>query len=361
MSGVRTKTALAVVALTASVLAAMAVSAPPASAATRRHVMRAAAAYAAGQGYLAGIAVIDTRTGRAYTSGHARRAFVSASVAKVLIAVRLLVRGRMHGRVAKLAYRMITQSDNDAADRLYPLAGGASLEPWAERHYQVSDLGSPPSSPGLWRHTWLTPLGLARLYAKVKKDPRVASWLLTAMHHIRRTSYDGEYQWWGLPSATTHPAVKQGWDIALGHANVNTTGFVNRDRYAVAIMTRGPTSSYIGPISKMITHVARLLLPSGHFPLPAPRVEGLSRTSGPTRGGWRVTVRGSAFRYVARVMFGARRGRDLVRRSPDRLSVIAPPHPAGWVYVRVVTPHGTSARVRAARFRYVARRPARGW
>ncbi|HZC69295.1 MAG TPA: serine hydrolase [Jatrophihabitans sp.] len=344
--------------MTGSVLVAGWVQPPAAGAATRLDVMRAAATYAASQGYYAGIAVVDTQTGRTYTSGHARHSFVSASVVKVLIATRLLVMDRMHGHIADLAYRMITQSDNDATDQLYPLAGGAGLEPWAERHYHVADLGSPSNQPSWWGYTRLTALGLARFYAKVKSDPKVAPWLLDAMRHIRRTSYVGEYQWWGLPSATTHAAVKQGWNIAFGHANVNTTGFVNRNRYAVAIMTRGPSRTYLGPISTMVTHVARLLLPNGHFPDPVPHVTRLSRTSAPVRGGWRVTLRGTSFTHVTRVMFGQRRGLDLDVGSPERLSVVAPPHAAGWVHIRVVTTHGTSSEVRADRFRYVGPPPS---
>jgi hypothetical protein len=343
-----------VVALIAGLFATVAWGAPPAGALTRATVMRQAAGYASARGYYAGIAVVDTATGAIVTSGHADRSFISASVVKVLIATRLLLAGRMHDTTESLAYRMITVSDNDATDTLYPQAGGDALEPWIAQHYHVADLGSPPSSSGAWGLTRLIPRGLALLYAKIKRDARVAPWLLNAMHHVRRTSYVGEYEWWGLPSATTHAAVKQGWNLAAGHANVNTTGYVNSDRYAVVICTRGATSTYLGPISRMITQVARLLLPDGHFPAPVPTVTSVSQSAGPVRGGTSLVVRGTAFTGVTGVLFGSYPGRNVAVSWAGRLTVTAPAHPAAWVNIRIVTTHGTSSIVAADRFRFVA-------
>jgi hypothetical protein len=329
-------------------------AAAPAGATTSTSVVTAAANYAQSSGYFAGIAVFDTVTGRTFTGGHPNQPFLSASVVKVLIATRLLLAGRMSGRTAQLAYRMITLSDNDATNVLYPEAGGDGLEPWLAHHYNISDLGEPPAEVGAWGFTRLIPLGLARFYAKVKKDARVGPWLLNAMHHAQHYSAAGEYQWWGIPSATTNAAVKQGWNLGFGHANVNSTGFVNRDRYAVAIMTRGPTSSYMTAISRMITHAARLLLPGGQFPPPPPTITQLSPSAAPLGGGRQITVRGTDFTGVTRVLFGGIAGTQLSLASPVRLTVIAPAQAAGVVSVRVVTSHGTSAEVAADRFRYVA-------
>jgi hypothetical protein len=343
----------AVAGLILGLMGAATFDAAAAHAETRREVMRAAAQYASSNGYRVGIVVRDTRTGTVQTAGAADAEFVSASVIKTLIATRLLVEGKVHGNTARLAYRMITLSDNDATNRLYPRAGGRTLIPWTERHYGIRDLGTPTPKTLYWGYTTLVPRALAEFYAKVKRDPLVAPWLLNAMHHIATYSYVGQYQWWGLPSATAHAAVKQGWDTAFGHANVNTTGYVNGDRYVVVIMSRGPTSSYLGPISRMITHVARLLLPDGEFPEPTPHVDRLSKAAAPTRGGWQVTLRGTSFTDVSDVLFGGEAATSVTVVSPRKIVATVPPHAPGGVTVRVVTSHGTSPRTDANRFRFM--------
>jgi hypothetical protein len=173
------------------------------------------------------------------------------------------------------------------------------------------------------------------------------------MHHIAKRSYVGEYQWWGLPSATSHAAVKQGWNIAFGHANVNTTGYVNGDRYVVVIMSRGPVRSYLGPITRMVTQTARLLLPDGRFPDPVPNIGWLSTRAAPTRGGRELVLRGTSFTDVTGLLFGGAPAVTFTVVSQHKIVATAPPHQAGRVFVRVVTSHGASPRTPASAFRYV--------
>jgi hypothetical protein len=222
------------------------------------------------------------------------------------------------------------------------MAGSGTLVPWTAHHFHIRDLGRPAVSDDAWGSTRLVPRALAHLYVRYAKDPQVGPWLLNAMHHIREYSSAGEYQWWGLPAATNGPAVKQGWNIELGHANVNTTGFVDNDRYAVVLMSRGPTSSYLTPITTMLTHVARLLLPNGRFPAPGPAITRLAPNSIPTQGGWQVIVHGTALTDVTKVLFGTRPATRFTTVGPHELDVIAPPHAAGRVHLRVVTSHGIS-------------------
>lgn len=174
----------------------------PASAATRPSVLKAAAGYARAQGYHIGIAVYDTKTKHMYGSGDTTGPFASESVVKVMIANRLLVQGRMSGSTARRAWKMITQSDDAIATSFYGSVGGDGLINWIKRRYHVWDLGSPPSSPGYWGNTHITPRGLVKYYARMKRDRRVAPWLLTAMRHIHEYGSDGTYQYFGLPSAT---------------------------------------------------------------------------------------------------------------------------------------------------------------
>jgi len=177
--------------------------------------------------------------------------------------------------------------------------------------------------------------------------------LLNAMHHHAEYSSAGEYQGWGLPSVAPYAAVKQGWNIEFGYANVNTTGFVNRDRYAVVMMSRGPTSSYLEPISSMLTHAARLLLPDGRFPARHPVVSSVSPSVVPTTGGWTVVVRGTDLTDVTKVLFGTRRAAGFTPVSPREVDVVAPTHSAGRVNLRVITSHGTSPKSRADVVRFV--------
>jgi hypothetical protein len=346
---------LVVAVLVAAAFAA--VETTPAHAASRHHVLQAAARYAHAHGYHVGIAVYDTKTGRVNDAGHAHGTFASESVVKVFIATRLLVEGRMHGSTASRAYTMITRSDDAIASSLYGSVGGDSLINWVKQHYHVPDLGSPPRRAGWWGNTHITPDGLVRLYTKLKADPKVSHWLLNAMHHAKKYGSDGFYQFFGIPSATKHAAIKQGWgtdyDDWGASADQNTTGFVNNDRYAVAILARGPVRTYGHAIGSMLTHVARMVLPGGHYPDPNPVITSMSANHGSEFGGTRVTIHGTDFTHVHSVTFGALPGTDVHVVSARTLVVTTPKHQDRPVYARVRTSHGPSRKAAAARFTYL--------
>ena len=189
---------------------------------------------------------------------------------KTFIAARLLATGQMTGGAESTAWKMITQSDDASANALYGRVGGDGVVNWVASYFHIANLGSPPPRPGWWGGTRITASGLVHFYAAVKRDPRVGPWLFNAMHHAARNGSDGTYQWFGLPSATSGPAVKQGWgfDYGDGSADVNSTGLVNGDRYAVAILMRGPSRSYLAGISAMQTQAAKILMPGGNIPAP---------------------------------------------------------------------------------------------
>lgn len=331
--------------------------APSAQAATRAAVLTTASTYARAHGYHVGIAVLDTTTRHVYGSGYATGTFASESVVKVFIATRLLVTGRMHGTTRTRAYKMITQSDDAIASALYGAVGGDGLINWIKLHYHEPDLGSPPSRANWWGNTHIRPVGLVRLYAKLKADRRVGPWLLNAMHHATRHGSDGQYQFFGIPSASPGAAIKQGWgadyDDWSRSADFNTTGFVAHDRYAVAILARGPRRSYGARISAMLTAVARLLLPNGSFPDPIPTLSRLSALSGRDGGGTAVTITGTDFTGVRAVQFGATPARSFHTLSRSQIRVVTPAHPSGQVDVRVTTDHGATALLPHDRFRFV--------
>jgi hypothetical protein len=227
----------------------------------------AAAAYGTSRGYQVGIAVVDTQTGQVWGGGAATTYFASESVVKVFIAAKILVMGQMSGATADTAYKMITQSDDDSADALYGMVGGDSVVTWAASYFHIADLGTPPTRAGWWSNTHITAVGLVQFYSAVKANATVWPWLSDAMAHATTNGSDGTYQYFGIPSATTGWAVKQGWgqddDDWAASADFNSTGFVNGGRYAVAILVKGPPSGYDVAVPNMLTSIARVLMPGG--------------------------------------------------------------------------------------------------
>ncbi|GAB2480291.1 IPT/TIG domain-containing protein [Jatrophihabitans fulvus] len=350
--GRRVASGLAAAALAGTALVAVQVvtTAAPAGAVTRTEAVRAAALYAKNRGYAAAVSVYDTKTGTVYSAGKSRTGFASESLIKVWIAARLIHQGRLHGSTSSAAWKMITQSDDGIASSLYGSVGGDSLDSWVKSFYKVPTLGSGPLRPGWWGSFRVTSDGLVRLYAKLKKDKKVWPWLSKAMHAHTTYGSDGFYQAFGLPQASSNVAVKQGWgsdySYSVSNASMNSTGFVNNDRYAVAILARGPGSSYGSRLGGIISQMAKRLLPGKWFPQPIPRAYTLSRGSGPQTGGTTVTIKGSYFYYVTKVTFGATAARFTVL-SPNSIRVVAPRHGTGRVYVQVWTTHGRSLQYRA--------------
>ncbi|MEO9134808.1 MAG: hypothetical protein ABI301_07410 [Jatrophihabitantaceae bacterium] len=243
--------------------------APRSVAAPASIAQRAAAAvtYANRHGMTSGVAVLDTRTGTLYRAGNADGYYAGASVVKTLIATRLLLERKMSGNVEALATKMIEQSDNAAAWTLYPRVGRDGLLPWVQAHYGIH-IGAPPTMPGIWGSTQISARGLVRFYAAVRHDPRVWPWLARTMHAYHSRSSSGEPNAFGIAVAAPSSAVKNGWDTnrdvkAPTNAIIDTTGFVQGDRYAVAILSEGSGSLYYSGGERVVTAEARLLIARG--------------------------------------------------------------------------------------------------
>jgi hypothetical protein len=253
---------------------------PPASAGpaatTPAANVAAAAAYAASHDVRTGIAVLDLRTGEFYGAGDHSGRFGAASVMKVLIAVRLLATGQMTGNTATLATAMIERSDDDAVAQLWPLVGGPEIIDWVQSHYALPFLGAANTEPGIWGSTQITARGMVYLYRAIAADPLVRPWLLDAMRHTTNTAADGTDQFFGIPAATTGFAVKQGWGTRssskTSNVIINTTGFVNDDRFAVAILNEGmgyrdstDRNGFSAALAAIVTEQARIILPGGRI------------------------------------------------------------------------------------------------
>jgi hypothetical protein len=326
---------------------------------TRADVTTAAAHYGTVRGFHLGVAVLDLRTGWFYGGGDYAGTFASESVVKAFIATRLLATGQMHGTTETRAWKMITQSDDAIASSLYGRVGGDGLINWVKHRYHLWGLGTRPSLPGWWGNTHITPVGLVHFYAHVRSDPKVGPWLIDAMHHAHTYGSDGVYQFFGLPSATTGAAVKQGWgcdydDFCTRYADFNSTGYVNGDRFAVALLARGPLSSYGSEIAAILTGAARRLLPGGVFPARRPVISSMTTHWGAAAGGAHIIVHGQGFEKVASVDFGWTRAPSFAVLSPWRIRVRVPAHIHGTVHVRVVTAAGQSPPSRVTPFTFVS-------
>ena len=89
-----------------------------------------------------------------------------------------------------------------------------------------------------------------------------------------------------------------------------------------------------------------------------PKVSAVKPNTGPLVGGKRVTILGSNFKSAATVKFGSLRATDVTFVSTSKLVVTAPKRAADaaplTVDVRVTTAAGTSARVKADRYSFLA-------
>lgn len=338
------------------VLGALTVAPTSASAAstTIDQTVGVAYRYAGAHAVRSSIAVYDLRTGRFWGAGDVDAYYGAASVMKLFVATKLILTGQMYGRTATLAWSMITRSDSPALVALLPKVGGTSVVNWVKAHYGIPGLGYPPlpSRSWCWGNTHISARGLVRFYGRMRADRRVAPWLLNAMHHYTTYDTDGVNQTFGLPSATSGAAVKQGEGHCSSDSNgsvVNTTGLISADRYAVAILTDAhiccDAGGYNGTLAGIVTRMARTVLPLGHVDLPEThnpigRVESVAaKGSTVTVSGWAVDPDQRYATMTVRVMEGTTtrwQGATAVYRS----DVNAAQHTTGS--------HGFAARFTAA-------------
>jgi len=88
--------------------------------------------------------------------------------------------------------------------------------------------------------------------------------------------------------------------------------------------------------------------------VPAPRVTGISSTSGPAAGGTSVTITGTGFTGATGVSFGATAAASFAINSDNSITAVSPAAGAGTVDVLVTTAGGPSAPVAGDQFTFVA-------
>jgi hypothetical protein len=241
---------------------------PPDNEASANAAVAAAVAYAQHRGERAAVAVYDRTTGETFGAGDTTAQFQSASVVKTFIVAQLFWSGQMTDPdIEARAYRMITQSDDDDADALYGLVGYDDLSSIVSAKLGLTGL-APPSVSGSWGSTLITANAMISFYQAVFADPSIGPWLSDAMAHTTQTAADGTDQYFGIPSATSGWAVKQGWVCCENSvADVNSTGLVDSSRFIVVILTQGSPSQYLDYLTDTITTMAQAVLPNGKFPV----------------------------------------------------------------------------------------------
>jgi hypothetical protein len=224
----------------------------------------AAARIGTQRGERVAVMVHDRQTGATYAAGDVDAPYASASVVKVFIATRLLVEGKAdESGVRDQLWRMVTASDDAAATALYPKAGAESLAGWIAARYHLTGL-APSPRPGYWGLTRITARAMVEFYTAVIDDPAVGPWLLDAMGEGTRAGADGFNQYFGLMFTSHHWRLKQGGMCCLeDRMRMHSTGYVDHERYVVALLSEGARDTYYDYGRRTLTLMAQTLMPTG--------------------------------------------------------------------------------------------------
>lgn len=87
--------------------------------------------------------------------------------------------------------------------------------------------------------------------------------------------------------------------------------------------------------------------------VPPPSIKKITPNKGPAAGGISATISGASFEGVTAVDFGATAATSFTVNSSTSITAVAPAAPAGFVDVRITTPFGVSAIVKAGRYKYL--------
>ena len=203
-----------------------------------------------------GAVVFDRQRGAATVSAHADRAYTSASLVKLLIALSAL---EQHGPVAQVQ-RMLSRSDDALASQFWMDYGGPSIVTrWAGKLHLSGT--RPPEDPGKWGDTRITAKDVVRIYQYVLT--RAPGAILTALRGATERGADGFRQYFGIPDAAAgRPwAVKQGWSCCAPARTLHTSGVVGEDdRYIVVVLTEFPAGVDYATGSRRVTDVVAALL-----------------------------------------------------------------------------------------------------
>lgn len=204
--------------------------------------------------------VFDRAKGTFALSVNADRAYTSASLVKLLIALNALEAGQSPTLIEK----MLSRSDDAIASRLWVDGGETSIVTNAVRRMGLTGT-QPPSSPGRWGDTKITAADVARIYNYLLDEAPAAAREIILHALLDATEYgsDGFRQYFGIPDAVGGLpwVVKQGWSCCDPTMMLHTTGLVGKSRYLVVVLTEQPQSVGYDTAKQQITNVVKNLVP----------------------------------------------------------------------------------------------------
>jgi beta-lactamase class A len=209
---------------------------------------------------------------------HASRHFYSASTVKVTIIAALLHKAHVQGRTLttrekSLAWRMITQSDNDAATALWYDVGRHSLHRFLELAKMTDTTLGDDGYWGLTRITAHDEMLLLRLLLNKNRvlTKSARHYVLYLMAHVIAS------QRWGVPagapaSFTVH--VKNGWLPLATHGwRIHSIGcFTHLDQnYSIVVLSEdNPTMAYgVRTVEDLATVINHGLNPAATSVIPS--------------------------------------------------------------------------------------------
>ncbi|MFF4243497.1 hypothetical protein ACFYY2_03375 [Streptomyces sp. NPDC001822] len=308
----------------------------------------------------AGVAVFDRITGRFTESHDPDRAFRSASVVKLLLALDYLWnRGPAYDPPQADRDRlaaMLSSSDDAAASHYWSTGGGSAVITRMVTRLALTGTAPPPAVyPGYWGYTATTAADTVRVYRYLldTAPAPVRELVLGALHRSTRCAADGFDQNFGLPSAFEAPgAVKQGWSgftsggctpvpapvaaaapapasapaaapsLDLTSEALHTTGTVGPDdRTIVAVLTLHPDGTPYGTAYSKVTALTGSL-----------NVPGAVRPSGTRFTTWGSGVRvRSAPTTASAALTTLPAGVDVLVRCQQQGGVVSvPPYTNDW-------------------------------
>jgi len=210
-----------------------------------------AAVTAASRGTSVGFVLYDRETGEQLAAINEDKAYYTASVVKLLIAI-----DEVHqddsgtwelpdaDTVDDLS-NMLSGSNDGLASAFWGQNGGVSI---VTRTAELIGLEhtTPPTDPGQWGMTKTSADDIVTVYQYLEDTipDSVAQPLLTALANARNPADDGWNQYFGIPEGLpgTSWMIKQGWMILKSALVLNTTGIVD-SRFVVVLLTQQPLIS----------------------------------------------------------------------------------------------------------------------
>jgi RHS repeat-associated protein len=114
-----------------------------------------------------------------------------------------------------------------------------------------------------------------------------------------------------------------------------------------------------GTVTITVTNTAGIAVQANAYTYAAaPALKSIKPASGPTSGGTKVTITGTAFTSASAVKFGTTRAPGFTVTSSTTITATSPSHPAGTVNITVTTAGGTTPVVKAGKYAYTATKPA---